>query len=91
MKLLKKCFNWWKAPWENTTIEIRLEYFNTSSSNCLLDVFKKAEKLQKGKLSNVKVNWFYETEDDDMLEAGEDYDILISIPFNMVEVEEIWE
>ena len=55
----------------------------------MLDVFKKAEKLQKGKLSNVKVNWFYETEDFDMLEAGEDYGVLISIPFNMVEVDEI--
>jgi len=78
-----------KVPQENTTVEIRLEYFNTSSYKCLLDVFKKAEKLQKGNLSSVKVNWFYETDDEDMLEAGEDYDIIISIPFNMVEVDEI--
>tara|TARA_B110000881_G_C18504275_1_gene478653 strand:+ start:567 stop:953 length:387 start_codon:yes stop_codon:yes gene_type:complete len=74
---------------ENTTVEIRLEYFNTSSSKCLLDVFKKVEKLQNEGLSVVKVNWYYETDDEDMLEAGEDYNIIMSIPFNMLEVEVI--
>ncbi|MAZ36542.1 MAG: nuclear pore complex subunit [Crocinitomicaceae bacterium] len=77
------------GPKDNTTVEIRLEYFNTSSSKCLLDVFKKVERLQKDNSSSVKVNWYHETDDEDMLEAGEDYDIIISMPFNMVEVDEI--
>ncbi len=78
-----------KAPSPNTKVDIRLEYFNTSSSKCLLDVFKKIEKLEKEKTSSVTVNWYYEVDDEDMLEAGEDYDIIIAVPFNMVEVEEI--
>lgn len=76
-------------PNTKTTVEIRLEYFNTSSSKCLLDVFKKVEKLHNEEKSEVTVNWYYETDDEDMLEAGEDYDIIISMPFNMVEVDEI--
>lgn len=81
--------NYTAAPKEKTTLDIRLEYFNTSSSKCLLDVFKKVEKLEKANAGSVTVNWYYETDDEDMLEAGEDYDIIIAVPFNMVEVEEI--
>lgn len=76
-------------PNAKTTVEIRLEYFNTSSSKCLLDVFKKVETLEKSNAGAVVVNWYYEEDDEDMLEAGEDYDIIISVPFKMVEVEEI--
>ena len=70
-------------------VNIRLEYFNTSSSKCLLDVFKKAEIISRDNNSKVEVNWYYEEEDEDMLEAGEDYDIIISIPFNFIAVDEL--
>jgi len=70
-----------------TEVNIKLEYFNTSSSKCLLDVFKKLEDINKK--TEVIINWCYEEDDEDMLEAGEDYESIIKIPFNMVEVEEI--
>lgn len=61
-------------------ISIRLEYFNTSSSKCLMDLLKRVEK------TGVKatVSWYYEDEDEDMLEAGEDYDAIINIPFKLI-------
>jgi hypothetical protein len=34
-------------PASKTIMDVKLEYFNTSSSKCLLDVFKKLETLQK--------------------------------------------
>ncbi|MGB6038159.1 MAG: SiaC family regulatory phosphoprotein, partial [Cryomorphaceae bacterium] len=37
----------------------------------------------------VSVKWHYEEDDEDMLEAGEDYDAIIDIAFDMVKVEEI--
>jgi SiaC family regulatory phosphoprotein len=70
-----------------TKIDIQLEYFNTSSSKCILDVFKKLEAINSGS-SEVTINWFYEEDDEDMLEAGEDYQAIINIPFKMIEVEE---
>ncbi|HRN41246.1 MAG: DUF1987 domain-containing protein [Flavobacteriales bacterium] len=70
-----------------TKVDIQLEYFNTSSSKCILDVFKKLEVINSGS-SEVTINWFYEEDDEDMLEAGEDYQAIISVPFKMVEVEE---
>ncbi|HTL80824.1 MAG TPA: DUF1987 domain-containing protein [Bacteroidia bacterium] len=74
-------------PQGNTNVNIQLEYFNTSSSKCILDVFKKLEAIHKGG-SAIIINWYYEQDDEDMLEAGEDYQAIISVPFKMIEVAE---
>ena len=74
------------SPQSDTAVNIQLEYFNTSSSKCILDVFKKLESLPD---TSVKVKWYYEEDDEDMLEAGEDYEAIIDLPFEMVEVEEL--
>lgn len=72
---------------ESTRVDIVLEYFNTSSSKCILDVFKKLERINEAG-GGVAINWHYEEDDEDMLEAGEDYQAIINIPFKMVEIEE---
>jgi hypothetical protein len=69
-------------------VNIQLEYLNTSSSKCILDVFKKLENLQNKNRAEVVINWYYEEDDEDMLEAGEDYQSILKIPFNMVEMAE---
>lgn len=71
-----------------TNVNIQLEYFNTSSSKCILDVFKKLEGIHKSGSSQIVINWHYEEDDEDMLEAGEDYQAIISVPFKMVQVDE---
>jgi len=76
------------TPKAQTDVNIQLEYFNTSSSKCILDVFKKLESIHKGGGSQVVINWHYEEDDEDMLEAGEDYQAIINVPFKMVEMEE---
>lgn len=74
------------GPQNRTVMNIQLEYFNTSSSKCLLDLFKKLETMSKaGK--EVIIQWHYEEDDEDMLEAGEDYQSIINVPFKMVEVQ----
>jgi len=74
------------SPAPLTTVDIQLEYFNTSSSKCILDVFKKLEAIYKSG-HEVIINWHYEEDDEDMLEAGEDYQSIIKIPFKMVEID----
>ena len=76
------------SPKPNTIVDVKLEYFNTSSSKCILDLFKQLEKLNSGN-TEVKVNWYFEEDDEDMEEAGEDYQAIIDLPFKMIEVEEI--
>jgi len=74
-------------PLDKTSVNIRLEYFNTSSSKCILDVFKRLEAIHRAK-HDVEINWYYEEDDEDMLEAGEDYDSIIKVPFKMIEIVE---
>ena len=74
-----------KGPASLTKVNIQLEYFNTSSSKCILDVFKKLEAIYKAK-NEVIINWYYEEDDEDMLEAGEDYESIIHVPFKMIEI-----
>jgi hypothetical protein len=76
------------GPKKETQVNIQLEYFNTSSSKCILDVFKKLESIHKSGSSSIVINWFYEEDDEDMLEAGEDYQAIINVPFKMQEVQE---
>ncbi|MCX7862514.1 MAG: DUF1987 domain-containing protein [Bacteroidales bacterium] len=74
------------APQPKTIVNIQLEYFNTSSSKCILDVFKRLEAIVNNG-HDVLINWHYEEDDEDMLEAGEDYQSIIKVPFKMIEVE----
>ena len=75
------------TPQPKTVCEIQLEYFNTSSSKCLLDLFKKMETMNKNG-NEIVINWYYEEDDEDMLEAGEDYQSIIDVPFKMIEIQE---
>jgi hypothetical protein len=71
------------APQEITIVNVQLEYFNTSSSKCILDLFKKFAELYKSG-HKVQINWFYEEEDEDMQEAGEDYGDILGVPFDIL-------
>lgn len=64
----------------------KFEYFNTSSSKCLFDIFRKIIILRDRGFS-ISINWYYEEDDEDMLEAGEDYSDLLGVEFNYVETE----
>ena len=79
--------NYEKSPNQKTILEIKLEYFNTSSSKCLVEIFRKFEKIHlKG--ADIEVQWYYEEEDEDMLESGEDFKEIIKVPIKMIEVTE---
>ncbi len=77
-----------RAPKSKTALHVQLEYFNTSSSKCILDVFKKLEAIRVAG-NEVTVLWHYEQDDEDMLEAGEDYAGIINVPFRMILIEEV--
>ena len=93
IEFYKPIFDWIDSynanPKSETKVNIILEYFNTSSSKCILDLFKKLESLNNSGKTKVVIYWHYEEDDEDMLEAGEDYQAIISVPFTMVVVEDI--
>ncbi len=77
-----------RNPATRTALHVQLEYFNTSSSKCILDVFKKLEPIRAAG-NEVSVLWHYEADDEDMLEAGEDYSGIINLPFKMIQIAEV--
>ena len=74
-------------PNDKTNINIQLEYYNSSSSACLLSVFKKFEKLNKER-GNVTVNWLHEENDEDILAAGKNFNGMVDLPFTMISIAE---
>ena len=84
----KPLFDWVDGyvqnPAKTTTLNIQLDYFNTSSAKCIVDLFRKIEQIGKNGKGEAVINWMYNEPDEDMLEAGEDYKSIIKIPFNLV-------
>jgi len=73
---------------ETLVMDIKLEYFNTSSSKCILDVFKKLEEIKTiGK--DVRIRWYFESDDEDMEEAGQDFSAIIKVPLELITVDEL--
>jgi hypothetical protein len=60
------------------------EYFNSSSGKLILDICKILAGLQQ-KGVNVKINWHFEKDDNDMLEAGKEMSRIVRFPFEYVE------
>lgn len=80
---------WIKAyaedPIPKTVFDFNLEYVNTASSKQVIQVILLLQKVaEKGV---VNVNWYYESIDEDMKALGNRYKKLVSVPFEVVEVE----
>ncbi len=52
-------------------LNIRLNYLNTSSTKCILDIFETLEQYFKAG-GDVKINWYYAEDDEDIMETGEE-------------------
>ncbi|NOZ45752.1 MAG: DUF1987 domain-containing protein [Chlorobi bacterium] len=78
--------NWldeyFNEPNEQTDFIFEMVYFNTASSKMILDImFKLKDAIEDGK--NVKVSWNYFEDDEDMLEAGEDFADIVEMPIEV--------
>lgn len=70
-------------PNEQTVLKIDLEYFNISSSKRLLFLLYKLNELTL-KEKDVKVQWYYNENDEDMFEVGQDYAFMVKVPFDFI-------
>jgi hypothetical protein len=89
VEFYEKPLTWLKEFTKNkpkeVNLHVTLEHFNTASSKMLLYIFKELEKL---KLSGSKVNfyWYYSEKNEDMLEAGKDFESILKVPFQIVKL-----
>ncbi len=65
--------------------KIKLSYFNSSSSKFLYDILTVFKDLQT-EGQHVKMYWFFQDEDLDMREAGEEISEMVEIPFHYVAI-----
>jgi len=70
--------NWIKEYIKNTNnkieLVIKLIYLNTSSTKCILDMLEVLKEYQD-KGGDVKVIWYYDIEDPDMVNEVEDFEV----------------
>ncbi len=72
---------------QNTTVlDVYMDYFNTASTFLITDVIRQLKKGLEGK--NLKVNWYHDKGDDDVLEIAGNMESVTGIIFKYHEVEE---
>ena len=87
LEFYQPVYDWLDAyiekPQSKTIVHVQFDYFNTSSSKCILDILKRIDKIdQNGE--DVLIKWYYDENDEDMMEAGEDYSDLLEAPFELI-------
>jgi len=71
----------------NIELNLKLLYFNTSSSKCILDMLK-ILKHYKDSGGMVTVNWYYRSYDEDQLEEAQDYVAYTKLPMNIIPIQD---
>lgn len=72
-----------KSPKPKTTINLKLEYLNTSSSKKLLDIISYFENLP-GQGYTVELNWYHRDEDQDMIDEGVEFAHMTNLKVNFI-------
>ena len=73
-------------PNSKTEFRFKLTYFNTASSKLILDILLIFEwMVEEG--HNVLIKWLSLQSDEDMQEAGKEYEELVDVPFEHVTYE----
>ncbi len=82
---VKKLLEEYQGPLQ---VEVGLDFFNTSSSKCLMDLlFIVDKKFVNG--NDCRIKWSYKIDDEDMRDAAEEFrDLLKHVPVELEEIDE---
>jgi len=84
----KPIIDWLKKFAENPTgeviFEFELEYVNSASSKQLIQILLILEEIAKK--TSVKIKWYYEEMDEDMLILGKRFQKLANLDFEFIEL-----
>lgn len=69
-----------KKPADYTVFSFKLEYFNTSSSKILLDMFYLLEKIS----DSMRFDWYCDENDEDLEESAADFEEVLNFDINIV-------
>lgn len=69
------------------TFTFKMLYFNTSSSKSIFDILDLLSNHYE-EFTTGKVKWYYEEDDDDIMESGVEFLEGLSIPFQLIMIKE---
>jgi len=76
---------YFKNPCDITTVDVQLEYINSGSSKFILEFFHLLQEMnQKG--TQFKVHWYYEEDDESVLELGKHYQSILNLDCSLIEI-----
>jgi hypothetical protein len=92
-KIFKSAHQWVKdyvkKPANHTDVNIQIEYCDTGST---INIFNILTKLVKCRNSNYHIemifNWFYEKDDEEILELGKFMESKLNVMFNYIEMQD---
>lgn len=83
MPLLQWLDEYVQIPAANTIFLFKLSYFNSSSTEYILEIMKRLESMHS-KGHRVEVKWFHDQDDEDMEQVGADFRMMLQLPIDMV-------
>ena len=77
-----------KNPSKHTEINIQIEYCDTGSTNNIYNILTKLVKCRNSNYNIEMVfNWYYEKDDEEILELGKFMESKLNVMFNYFEIE----
>lgn len=70
---------------EYTEFVFKFLYFNTATSKLIQDILIRLEEIHEDG-NKVKVLWYYDEDDEDMLDLGEEFSENVDIPFELIAI-----
>jgi hypothetical protein len=67
------------------TFTAKLHYFNSSSAKFIFDIFEELQNIHALNIP-VKVYWYFDEDDEDMLDVGEEISQMVDIDFQFIAI-----
>ena len=72
---------------EKVTFTFNINYYNTATSKIIVSILKILEEARRYG-SDVRVVWYYDSNDEDMMISGEDFSEIVDVPFELKPLED---
>jgi hypothetical protein len=87
LEFYQPVFEWLHQYFQNGNTALsaafKLNYFNTSSAKCIMNIMSILQQYFSQK-HDITIMWYYDQDDEDMLETGKAFSVDFSMPFNIM-------
>lgn len=89
MEFFEPILDWIEEYFNNSgkkdiTLNMKVNYLNSSTTKCILDIFEEVETFVK-KGNNGIINWYYKKNDKIIKNSGEEFLEDLVVPFKLIE------